>query len=95
MQHIEHENGFFYGKGISVALEEGVYHLGELMIEHPGQEVVGAGVNAGWYYKKSKSGQWLRVPHKDECPCGDTFTHIRHLSMLTIVEEWLRDPSGF
>jgi hypothetical protein len=95
VQHIEHENGILYGKGISVAREEGVYHLGELMIEHPGQEVAGAGVNAGWYYKKSESGQWLRVSHKDECPCGDTFTHTRHLSMLTIVEEWLRDPSGF
>lgn len=95
VQHAEHENGFLYGKGISVSIEDGLYHLGELMIEHPGQEVTGAGVNAGWHYKKTESGNWLRVPHRDDCPCGDTFTHTRHLSMLTIVEEWLRDPSGF
>lgn len=95
VQHPEHENGFLYGKGISVSIEDGLYHLGELMIEHPGQEVSGAGVNAGWYYMKTESGNWLRVQHKDECPCRDTFTHTRHLSMLTIVEEWLRDPSGF
>ena len=31
------------------------------MIEHPGPEVTGAGVNAGWYFEKSETGQWQRV----------------------------------
>lgn len=95
VQHVTHENDVLYGKGISVAFKDGLYHLGELMIAHPGQQVTSAGVATGWYYKKSENGQWMRVPHEDECPCEDTFTHTRHLSMLTIVEEWLRDTSDF
>ena len=95
IQHAAHENSCLYGKGVSVAVEDGLFHVGELMIEHPGQDVTGAGVNAGWYFERAGNGQWQRVPHQDECPCGDASTHTRHLSMLTIVEEWLRNPSGF
>lgn len=95
IQHASQENSCLYGKGVSVSLDNGLFHVGELMIEHPGPEVTGAGVNAGWYFEKSDTGQWQRVSHKEECPCGDTFTHTRHLSMLTIVEDWLRDPTNF
>ncbi|MEP3296439.1 MAG: FRG domain-containing protein [Pseudoruegeria sp.] len=95
IQHATQESTCLYGKGISVSLEDGLFHVGELMVEHPGPQVTGAGVNAGWYFERSEAGQWQRVSHQDECPCGDEFTHTRHLSMLTIIEEWLRDPSGF
>lgn len=85
-----------YGKGLAVQRKaQSLVEVSDLVVDHPGMLIAGGGVNAGWHYTIAESGEWVRTPHPDDCPCGDDDRHRRHLSALTILEHWLTAPEEF
>jgi hypothetical protein len=54
-----------------------------------------AGINQGWFYSVGADGHWTRQSHPEECPCGNSYVHERHMSALTIIEQWLDRPESF
>jgi hypothetical protein len=96
IRHVQQQNSAFYGKGVNVVRsDDGLLIVGELVVEHPGMEMVGAGLNEGWFYEVGTDGQWTRKKHPEECPCGNDYVHQRHMSALSIIEEWLEKPEEF
>lgn len=96
INHIQQIRKPTYGKGVSVTRDsEGLFIVAELVVDHPGMEMVGAGINRGWYYAVDAEGNWTRQTHPEECPCKNDFVHQRHMSALTIIEEWLGHPEAF
>lgn len=96
IQHANMQGMVEYQKGIFVQKHEyGLIEVCELMVEHPGQELTGAGINYGWYYAVGDDGEWTRVIHANQCPCGEDFPHLQHISALHIVEEFLTAPANF
>ncbi|MGJ3353812.1 FRG domain-containing protein [Providencia sp. Je.9.19] len=92
IQHVSMLDRTFYQKGVGIIMmEENLIQVSEFIVEHPGQKMVAAGIAQGWYYRKDEIGLWYRVTHPDECPCGDTFAHGRHLSALKIAEDYFRN----
>ncbi|MBV8891620.1 hypothetical protein [Bradyrhizobium sp.] len=77
------------------AHEPTLIELSELMVEHPGLEMTGAGMVPGWFYRIDDSGIWTREAHPDECDCGGDKVHLRHISALYIVEAYLAAPEQF
>ena len=95
IQHAPHQGHFLYSKGVSVARKsEGLIEVGALLVEHQGLELLGAGLNAGWYYRPDASGNWNRVHHPEQCPCGKADVHGRHLMALKMIDSWLAEPSS-
>lgn len=87
---------YIYGKGLLVNRKKnGLVEVGDLVVDHPGMQIRGAGANRGWHYAVEADGSWTRTLHADDCPCGDDDRHERHLSALTILEDWLTSPEQF
>ena len=85
-----------YGKGLLVTRKEsGLVEVGDLVVDHPGMQIAGAGANSGWHYTVEVDGTWTRTPHADDCQCGDDDRHQRHVSALTILEDFLTNPEPF
>lgn len=80
-----------YSKGISVKRgEDGTIAIADLVVDHPGRQITGVGVNYGWHYVVGDDGKWSRVlKHAEECPCPNAWRHERHLSALTIIDHLL------
>lgn len=85
-----------YCKGLAIQrINENLLEVGEFVIDHPGMEITGAGVNTGWYYEVDKVGVWVKVEHPDQCPCDNNRRHEVLFRSLTIIEAWLADPAAF
>jgi hypothetical protein len=96
IQHVNMRGQVIYQKGIFVtAHEPKLIELSELMVEHPGLDMMGAGMNHGWFYRVDDSGMWTREASPDECDCGNDRVHLRHISALHIVEAYLAAPEEF
>jgi hypothetical protein len=96
IQHANMRGKVLYQKGIVVtAHEPRLIELSELMVEHPGLDMTGAGMNAGWYYRVDDNGVWTREVNPEQCDCGNEGVHLRHISALHIVEAYLAHPEEF
>lgn len=85
-----------YCKGIALKKHDNdTVEVSELIVNHPGMTVSGVGINKGWYYEIEDTGSWKRIPHSDQCPCGDDYRHEFLFACLTIVEDWLMNPNEF
>ncbi|XHB98206.1 FRG domain-containing protein [Nitratireductor sp. ac15] len=83
--------GTEYAKGIAISkCDSGALCLADFVVEHPGLQLTGCGINMGWHYMVDSEGVWERAPCSDDCPCGNESTHNHHLSSLAIVEDQLR-----
>jgi hypothetical protein len=92
VQHATMRGTALYQKGIAVTAHEAdLVELSELLVEHPGLEMTGAGLNRGWYYRVGQDGLWTREAHANECDCGKDRVHQRHVSALHIVERYLTE----
>jgi hypothetical protein len=90
LRHPHMVNSHTYQKGLTVLQQEdGSVALCELVVEHPGLDLVSAGPARGWFYKVDQNGTWIHHRHEEECICGDDSTHLRHLECLKIVEDLL------
>ncbi len=95
MQHAPHQGHHLYSKGLTVAKKaDDLIEVGALLVEHQGLELMSAGLNVGWYYRPDASGNWIKVNHPQECPCGNVEVHGRHISALRMIDSWLADPSS-
>ena len=94
--HAPMRGSMLYQKGVVAILHEpDLVELGELMVEHPGLSLTSAGLVPGWFYRVADDGVWSRVIHADQCDCGNEEHHLRHVSALHIVEEFLTNPEQF
>lgn len=85
-----------YLKGFAISkCENGLLSVADFVVEHPGQQMAGCGINMGWHYRIADDGRWLREVTSDDCPCDNNSTHQHHLSMLTILEAHLADDPSF
>ncbi|WP_299478128.1 hypothetical protein [uncultured Roseibium sp.] len=96
IQHANLGHTTFYQKGIGV-LPHGpdLFEVCELVVEHPGLDMTGAGFNKGWFYRRNPDGLWVREIHPDECDCGSSEVHGSHISALHIAEAYLCEPEAF
>lgn len=84
-------NSSEFEKGIIVEkVENDVVSVSGLIIEHPGHVVAGLAVNMGWYYR-IENDKWIRVDHKDECPCNNNIRHELQFALLRVLNEMLKD----
>jgi hypothetical protein len=96
IQHVNMRGKVVYQKGILVtAHEPNLIELAELMVEHPGLDMTGAGMNAGWFYRVGDDGVWSREANPEQCGCGNDKVHLRHISALHIIEAYLANPEEF
>jgi hypothetical protein len=96
IQHANMRGKVLYQKGIVVtAHEPTLIELSELMVEHPGLDMTGAGMNPGWFYRVDDNGMWTREVNPEQCDCGNDGVHLRHISALHIVEAYLAHPEDF
>jgi hypothetical protein len=96
IQHVNMRGRVLYQKGIMVtAHEPTLIELSELLVDHPGLEMTGAGMVPGWFYRIDDKGIWRREAHPDQCACGGGKVHLRHVSALHIVEAYLTTPDDF
>jgi hypothetical protein len=96
IQHANMGHTTFYQKGIGVIPRgSDLFEVCELMVEHPGLDMTGAGFNKGWFYRRDPDGLWVREIHPDECACGNASVHEMHISALHIAEAFLREPEAF
>ena len=94
IRYVRLERSSLYGKGVAVVRHgQGLVEVCALMVEHPGMVMERAGINQGWFYDVGADGKWSRRHDPGECPCGNDYVHERHLSTLTIIEDWLEEPS--
>jgi hypothetical protein len=96
IQHANMGHLTFYQKGIGVIpRDKGLFEVCELVVQHPGLDMTGAGFNKGWFYRVGTDGVWTRESHPDECDCGSAAVHDLHISALQIAEHFLQEPKGF
>lgn len=81
-----------YLKGAAITkCDSGVFAVADFAVNHPGRQMTGCGINMGWHYRIASDGTWVREVTSNDCPCGNNSIHQHHLSMLTIIEEHLKD----
>lgn len=91
VQHASMGDNTFYQKGIAVVPKgPDLFEICALMVRHPGLDMVAAGLNKGWCYRRNPDGRWERETHPDDCSCGSAAAHLPHLSALKIAEDVLR-----
>lgn len=77
-----------YQKGIGIINHaHNLIEVCELVVMHPGLEMIHAGFSPGWFYMKGSNGLWERHSHEKECKCGNDEVHKRHISALIIAED--------
>lgn len=69
--------------------------VSQLIVEHPGQDLTGAGFDVGWYYRIDDRGYWNREKNKKDCPCGHDIIHQRYFDALKVIEHFLANPKDF
>lgn len=96
IKHPTMGNTAIYQKGV-VAWErsQGLFEVCELGVEHPGLDLLGASLSPGWFYRLHNDGLWYRENSPNDCDCGESYVHERHISALHIAEAFLADPDGF
>jgi len=84
-----------YLKGLALSkLENGLVAVADFAVDHPGLQIGGFGINAGWHYRVASDGSWNREVSPEDCTCGNNSIHMHHISMLTILEDALRNDRG-
>jgi hypothetical protein len=85
-----------YQKGIVVSPHgDNLVEVSQLVVEHPGQDLAGAGYDVGWYYRIDDRGYWNREKNEKDCPCGRDVIHERYFRSLKIIEHFLANPKDF
>lgn len=84
-------DSFEYEKGIFVEkVENDIFSVSALVVEHPGHKLSGVGTNQGWLYKVT-DGIWKRTIHDDQCPCNNDLRHELQFSLLRLLNEYLKE----
>jgi hypothetical protein len=96
VRHVQSRNGTLYQKGV-VVISHGpkLVEVCELMVDHPGQELVGAGINKGYFYRIKENGVWEHEVNANQCDCGNDEFHNSHFKALSIVDAYLEKPDTF
>lgn len=90
LRHPEFHLKSEYMKGVYIRLVDAeTVEVCELVIDHPGSQVAGAGISEGWYYKIDQQQAWTRHRHSDECPCKNNLLHLHHMWIITHFERLL------
>lgn len=83
--------GSIYSKGLFLVMQDDLSIIvSDLIVEHPGTVMVNSGITNGWRYTIDEKNHWVRMPHPDDCPCGNDLLHDHHLTVLLRVEDFLR-----
>ncbi|MBL0866741.1 FRG domain-containing protein [Pectobacterium carotovorum] len=81
-----------YLKGVAVSkVERGLFAVADFIVNHPGRQLHGCGINQGWHYRIDNDGKWIRQISSEDCSCGNNSIHYHHLSMLTIIDSLLSE----
>lgn len=81
-----------YLKGVAISkCEGGLFAVADFVVEHPGCQLTGCGINMGWHYRIAHDGKWIREITAEDCPCDNNSIHEHHLSMLTILDHHLEE----
>lgn len=87
---IYHGMGSLYGKGVIVMKKgEGLIHVSEIGVEHPGLQIREIGKFPGVHFRVEDCGTWHRTKHPEDCDCGDD--HHDHILILGRIEAALSD----
>jgi hypothetical protein len=85
-----HGMGTRYGKGVGIVkITKDIVCVFEYGVEHPGLRILGVGRFYGMHYRINRNGEWERVPHEDDCPCGSE--HAENLEVLARIDRSLED----
>lgn len=85
-----------YQKGIVISpKEKDLVEVSQLIVEHPGQNLIGAGFDVGWHYRIDDRDYWNREKNENDCPCGHDAVHQRYFESLKVIEHFLANPKGF
>ena len=94
--HVGIQEDALYQKGVVIMMHEpDLIELCELFVRHPGLEMTGAGIGKGWFYRVGHDGVWRREINLDQCNCGNDSAHLRHISTLHIIEDYLASPEKY
>jgi hypothetical protein len=87
VRHVQQRDGSLYQKGV-VVISHGsnLVEVCELMVDHPGQELLRADINNGYYYRIDDRGVWLREKNGADCTCGNDEFHDTHFKALSIID---------
>lgn len=92
LRHPEFHTDNEYLKGVCIRLvDDETIEVCELVLDHPGCQVSGFGLSAGWYYKSDGSHKWVRELHSGDCPCNNSLLHHHHMWIVAHLEELLSD----
>lgn len=83
-----------YGKGVFLTLDDadnGLVHVSELFVTHPGMRPRRYGVLDGRSYRIGSDNRWKREMHPIDCPCHDDAQHERLHVMIARVEADLKE----
>lgn len=81
-----------YLKGVVVSkVDGGLFAVADFIVNHPGRQLYGCGINQGWHYRIGNDGKWRREISPEDCSCGNNSIHYHHLSMLTIIDSLLSE----
>jgi hypothetical protein len=82
--------GSLYGKGLIVMKKgDGLVHVSELGVHHPGLQIQEFGKFPGLHYRIEDCGTWHRTNHPEDCDCGGD--HNDHILVLGRVNAALSD----
>jgi hypothetical protein len=94
--HVGTSQDALYQKGVVAMMHDSdLIELCELFVRHPGLEMTGAGIGKGWFYRVGHDGVWRHEKNVDQCNCGNSSVHLRHISTLHIVEDFLASPEKY
>lgn len=81
-----------YLKGVAISkVGDGLFSVADFVVDHPGCQLQGCGINEGWHYRIEDDGKWVREITPEDCSCENNSVHYHHLSMLTIIDSLLSD----
>lgn len=83
-----------YYKGIVLTLKSDRVSACALSVRHPGMRLVASGAELGWHYSISSSGDWVRVPGDDDCPCNAPHRHEQFFCPIERIEDGLETRRG-
>jgi len=96
LAHVQTERVAEYQKGVVItAHQKNLFEVGALIVEHPGLDLSGAGVNVGWHYRVGDGGIWVHETNEKDCPCDNLSLHKNHFEALKMIERYLENPREF